>query len=105
MTWSRNPRYASFYEVVASIPEGRVATYGQVAQLAGEPGRARLVGRALGALEEDSEVPWHRVLNSRGRISLRGLGDSEHLQRILLEAESVEFSQAGTVDLNRYQWK
>lgn len=100
-----DPRYRRFYRVVECIPEGRVATYGQVALLAGRPGRARLVGRALGSLEEESEVPWHRVLNARGEISRRGLGDSEHLQRVLLESEGVTFSAHGRVDLKRYRWK
>jgi methylated-DNA-protein-cysteine methyltransferase-like protein len=101
---TENPHYRRFYEVVEAIPEGRVATYGQIALLAGWPGRARLVGHALGALEEESPVPWHRVLNSRGEISRRGLGDSEHLQRILLESEGVVFT-AGRVDLRRYRWR
>ncbi len=100
-----NRRYRRFYDVVESIPEGRVATYGQVALLAGDTGRARLVGRALSSLEEESDVPWHRVINSRGEISRRGLGDSEHLQRILLESEGVVFSEGGRVSLRRYQWK
>jgi methylated-DNA-protein-cysteine methyltransferase-like protein len=101
---SGDVRYRRFYDVVEKIPEGRVATYGQIALLAGRPGRARLVGHALSALEEDSEVPWHRVINSRGEISRRGLGDSEHFQRILLESEGVVFSEAGRVNLKRYLW-
>ena len=100
-----DPRYRRFYRVVEAIPEGKVATYGQIALLAGRPGRARLVGRALGALDEDSSVPWHRVLNSRGEISRRGLGDSEHYQKILLESEGVVFTEAGRVNLERYRWK
>lgn len=102
---NEDPRYRHFYRVVEEIPEGRVATYGQIALLAGRPGRARLVGRALGALDEESSVPWHRVLNARGEISRRGLGDSEHLQRILLESEGVVFSEGGRVNLTRYRWK
>lgn len=98
-------RYRRFYEVVERIPEGRVATYGLVARLAGKPGRARLVGHALSSLEEESDVPWHRVINARGEISRRGLGDSEHLQRILLESEGVVFSDGGRVNLRRYLWK
>ncbi|MFQ5528415.1 MAG: MGMT family protein [Thermoanaerobaculia bacterium] len=97
-------RYRRFYEVVRDIPEGRVATYGQVAMLAGRPGRARLVGHALRCLDEDSEVPWHRVINAGGRISRRGLGDSERFQRILLRSEGVDFSSSGRIDLKRYQW-
>lgn len=100
-----NPRYGRFYEVVERIPEGRVATYGQVALLAGRSGRARLVGHALSCLEEESDVPWHRVINARGEISRRGLGDSEHYQRILLESEGVVFTEGGRVNLVRYQWR
>ncbi len=99
-----DPRYRAFYDVVESIPEGRVATYGQIAMLAGKPGRARLVGHALGSLDGDTEVPWYRVVNAGGTISRRGLGDSEHMQRILLHAEGVEFSGAGRIDLRRFQW-
>ena len=97
-------RYRRFYEIVGRIPEGRVATYGQIAHLAGRPGRARLVGFALRSLEEESDVPWYRVVNSRGEISRRGLGDSEHMQRIILQAEGIEFSDAGRIDLARFQW-
>ena len=102
---SEDPRYRRFYQVVESIPEGRVATYGLVATLAGKPGRARLVGHALSTLEEDSDVPWHRVVNSRGEISRRGLGDSEHFQRILLASEGVVFTEGGRISLKRYLWK
>ena len=98
-------RYQAFYDVVAAIPEGRVATYGQIALLAGRPGRARLVGTALGSLDDASDVPWHRVVNARGEISRRGLGDSEQLQRILLMSEGVEFNSRGRVDLRRFRWK
>ena len=63
--------YARIYEVVRRIPEGRVATYGQVAALADLPGHARQVGYALHALPEGGNVPWHRVINARGAISLR----------------------------------
>ncbi|MCP4202325.1 MAG: methyltransferase [bacterium] len=100
-----NSRYRPFYEVVESIPEGRVATYGQVAMLAGKPGRARLVGHALSSLDEESDVPWHRVINARGEISRRGLGDGEHLQRILLESEGVVFTEGGRVNLKRFRWR
>ena len=100
-----DPRYRRFYEVVERIPEGRVATYGQVALLAGRSGRARLVGHALSSLEEEIDVPWHRVINARGDISRRGLGDSEHYQRILLESEGVVFTEGGRVNLVRYQWR
>lgn len=98
--------YAAIYRVVARIPRGRVATYGQVAVLAGVPGQARLVGYALHALREGSRVPWHRVVNAEGRISLRS-GDEApmHLvQRRRLEGERVRFDTSGRIPLGRFRW-
>jgi len=90
--------------VVSAIPEGRVATYGQIALLAGLPRRARLVGRALAALDDDSGVPWHRVINAQGRISSRGGSPHEYFQRRLLEEEGVELDERGRIDLDRFGW-
>lgn len=78
------------YSVVAMIPRGRVASYGQLAALAGMPRHARLVGRALKDLPKGSKVPWHRVVNASLRIATRA-GASTNLQRERLEAEGVEF--------------
>ncbi len=89
------------YAAVQSIPGGRVATYGQVAVLAGLPRRWRLVGRALKVLPEDSAIPWHRVVNAQGRISERG-GESTAEQRLLLEDEGVVFDAGGRIDLAIY---
>ncbi|MEZ6189031.1 MAG: MGMT family protein [Planctomycetota bacterium] len=96
-----DPRYAPIYAVVARIPRGRVSSYGRVAELAGLPRRARLVGTALRGLPPGSGVPWQRVLGASGRISLRGEG--AELQRALLQAEGVELSGL-KVDLRRYGW-
>jgi len=93
------------YAVVKRIPRGRVATYGQVATLAGLDGHARQVGYALHDLPPQSNVPWHRVINARGEISPRSAGDSHELQRMLLEAEGVDFSLDGRVELKKYRWK
>jgi len=104
---TRPSAYPAIYEVVRRIPRGRVATYGQVATLAGLPGRARQVGYALHALRhpQDDAVPWHRVINARGEISHRaGAGLEDHAQRQLLEAEGVTFDTRGRVDLDRYRW-
>src|SRR5882724_2517206 len=93
------------YAVVKRIPRGRVATYGQVATIAGLDGHARQVGYALHDLPSGSDVPWNRVINARGEISLRSAGDSHELQRMLLEGEGVELDLAGRVDLRKYRWK
>ena len=96
--------YQRIYRVVRRIPAGRVATYGQVAELAGLDGHARQVGYALHALPEGFDVPWHRVVNARGEISPRSAGDSHELQRELLEAEGVEFDARARIDLKTYRW-
>ena len=99
-------RYERYYAVIRRIPAGRVATYGQVAALAGFPAHARQVGYALYALREGTLVPWHRVVNARGRLSLGAVipeGDVE--QRIRLEIEGVEFDADGRIDLERHQWR
>ncbi len=93
------------YAAVSRIPKGRVATYGQVADVAGLPRRARLVGRALRELDQDSDVPWHRVVNAKGTISLRGdLLDHEGLQEQLLRREGVDFD-GRAIPLQRYGWQ
>jgi methylated-DNA-protein-cysteine methyltransferase-like protein len=94
--------FDAIYAAVMSIPRGRVATYGQVAEAAGLPRRARLVGYALKHLSPGSGVPWHRVVNAGGRISPRGSGD-ERDQRRMLESEGVVFRSSGTIDLERYR--
>lgn len=95
---------AQIWAVVRKIPRGRVATYGQIAELAGIEGHARQVGYALHALPQGSSVPWHRVVNSFGEISPRSAGDSHELQRMLLEAEGIELDHDGRIDLRRYRW-
>jgi methylated-DNA-protein-cysteine methyltransferase-like protein len=99
----RSTDYELIWAVVSEIPAGRVATYGQVARAAGLPGRARLVGRALKNLPENSAVPWHRVLGAGGRISLRG--DSAELQEELLREEGVPFLKKGRADLSHRAWQ
>ncbi len=96
--------YERIYEVVCRIPRGKVATYGQVARLAGLQSQARLVGYALHALAQDS-VPWQRVINARGEVSRRGRNGPDEAQRALLEEEGVRFDLRGRVDLSRYGWK
>ena len=95
--------YERIYDAVRRIPRGRVATYGQVAELAGLPGHARQVGYALAALREADDVPWHRVVNARGEVSRRSDPVFEELQRRLLRREGVAFDAAGRVALARHR--
>lgn len=97
--------YARIYAVVRRIPRGRVATYGQVAELAGLPGHARQVGYALHALPSATALPWHRVINASGGVSLRASPGAELTQRQLLEEEGVEFDLGGRVRLAKVQWR
>jgi methylated-DNA-protein-cysteine methyltransferase related protein len=95
------------YAVVRQIPRGKVASYGQIAALLGHPQAARTVGWALSALRgsEIDDVPWQRVINSHGRISISRVDLDADLQRALLEEEGVEFDSRGYVDLERFGWK
>lgn len=98
--------YLAIYAVVERIPKGSVATYGQVAALAGLPGRARLVGYALSALAGKSSIPWHRVVNAQGRVSLRSCGSGADMeQRLRLEHEGVKFDASGRILLERFLWR
>lgn len=93
------------WDVVRRIPEGRVATYGQVAALAGMAGGARQVGYALASLPDGSGVPWQRVVNARGEVSQRRDFDGAPRQRARLEEEGVAFDAAGRIDLERFRWR
>lgn len=84
-------------EIIADIPMGKVMTYGQIAKIAGSPRAARQVVRVLHSLSEKYQLPWHRVLNSKGCIGLTG--EHGQLQRRLLEEEGVLFQQNGSVHL------
>ena len=95
--------YEAIYAVVRRIPRGRIATYGQVARLAGLPGRARQAGYALHALPAESAVPWHRVVNAQGAVSRRSASGDGLRQRLLLEGEGVRFDARGRV-LERHRW-
>jgi methylated-DNA-protein-cysteine methyltransferase-like protein len=91
------------WQIIAAIPAGKVTTYGDVAQLAGSPRAARQVGGVLRRLPEGSKLPWFRVINRQGRISLQG--DNLFRQRDALEAEGIEVSDAGEIELEKYRWR
>lgn len=97
--------YREIYRVIGRIPVGRVATYGQIAHLAGLPGHARQVGYALHATPPELELPWHRVINARGEISRRHDAQFEDIQAQLLAAEGVVPGANGRIDLERFQWR
>ena len=97
--------YDLIHRIVSEIPRGRVATYGQIAKLAGIHGQARRVGYALSALPNGSPVPWQRVVNAKGEISLRAQSGAENLQRELLRAEGVRFDRNGRILMERFQWR
>ncbi len=98
------PVYERIYAVTRQIPPGQVATYGQIAAIVGEC-TARMVGYAMSALPFGTDVPWQRVINRQGKISLRAGGNGGALQRQLLEAEGVCFDpKTDSVDFNQVGW-
>ena len=96
--------YEAAWAVARQVPRGKVVTYGQIATWLGSPRAARAVGYAMFNVPGD-DVPWHRVINARGEISVGGALHRPELQRTLLEAEGVRFDVAGRVDLKRYLWR
>ena len=99
-----NDRNIRLYSVIQGIPLGKVATYGQIASLAGLPGAARLVGKILSGLPADTKPPWHRVINAAGKISLPQNSDSFTEQIKRLTAEDIVLT-GPKISLNKYQWR
>ena len=100
---NRDEFHTKLFTLIGAIPTGKVAAYGQLAALAGAPNQSRAVGRLLKNLPNDSTLPWHRVINSQGKISFPE-GTEKHLQqRRLLEAEGISFKH-NKVQLKTYQW-
>ena len=96
--------YRRIWEVVSRIPAGNVATYGQIARVAGLGEHARVVGYAMHNLPPNSKVPWHRVINSKGKISLPKDDGQYDLQKVLLEQEGIIFCNE-KVNLKKYCWQ
>ncbi len=103
----RDSFFDQIYLLVQQIPRGKVASYGQIAEMLGAHGAARTVGWALASLSDAQAqaVPWQRVINKAGRCSIRSLDASPHEQQALLEAEGVEFSAHGYTDMRRFGWE
>jgi methylated-DNA-protein-cysteine methyltransferase-like protein len=98
--------YERIYAAVRRIPRGRVTTYGAIARIAGLADQARLVGYALSNLPDGTGLPWHRVINAQGRLSLERAGSPSGLtQRLRLQREGVTVDAAGRVSLARFGWR
>ena len=100
---SGSRQYQQFYAVIRRIPAGKVATYGQIALLSGYPGCVRQVGYALHVAPDD--LPWQRVINAKGRISIRSDSPAAEIQRQMLLGEGVRFDADGRISLAEYQWQ
>jgi methylated-DNA-protein-cysteine methyltransferase-like protein len=90
-------------DIIKKIPRGKIATYGQIATCAGNPRAARLVIWVLNSSSQKDKLPWHRVVNSKGKISLKP-GHGYEIQKELLQKEGVEFDEKDTIDFDRYLW-
>jgi methylated-DNA-protein-cysteine methyltransferase related protein len=102
---ARSSSYQRIYAIIRRIPKGKVATYGQIAMMAGMAGHARQVGYALHVLPEKSDVPWHRVINARGLISLRSSDMWGSIQKEILLEEGVSFDADDRVSLVECGWR
>ncbi|MDP7047316.1 MAG: MGMT family protein [SAR324 cluster bacterium] len=95
--------YQQIHEIIRLIPSGKVATYGQIAEIVGGC-TARMVGYAASSIPLNSDIPWQRVINYKGGISQRKSGSGGLLQQKLLEAEGIKFDNSGRTDLEHYRW-
>ncbi len=91
------------YEVVCQVPPGRVASYGQIAEIVGPGCDARMVGYAMAATPAGRDIPWQRIVNREGRVSQPGTGGAK--QRMRLEAEGIQFDTRNRIDMRQYGWE
>ena len=100
-----NPLYERVYDMTRRVPDGRVTTYGRIAELVGGC-TARMVGYAMAALKQNHvpDVPWQRVINVKGKVSIHGDGFGNAMQKALLKEEGVEFDANGRVDFAVFGW-
>lgn len=100
----KNSIYEKIYDVVRLIPKGKVATYGQLAQIVGGC-TPRMVGYAMAATPNQSDIPWQRVINFQGKTSPRASGDGSVIQQKILESEGILFDENDVIDLERFRWE
>ena len=98
-----DPLFARIYEVARQVPPGRVASYGQITEIVGAGCDARMVGYAMAGAPEGGDIPWQRIVNRQGKISLPGKGGE--IQRMRLEAEGIIFDARGRIDMERFGWR
>lgn len=104
MNTGRSRLYQKIYNLVIAIPAGKVATYGQIARSAGIPRDARRIAYALHAIPDGENIPWHRVINRKGKISYApSRNGSDDLQKVLLEKEGIIFNEQEVISLEQYQ--
>lgn len=96
--------YQNIYKIVSKIPVGNVATYGQIAMLAGSPRAARQVGFAMAKVSDEQELPCHRVVNRLGELAPEYVFGDKKYQKMLLEAEGITFLSEGRIDLKKHLW-
>ncbi len=104
MTGDNTSFFQKAKAIIKMIPSGKVATYGQIAAYAGDPRGARQVAWVLNSSSQKDELPWHRVINSKGKISLKPNYGYE-IQKALLEKEGVTFDSEDTIDFDQYLWR
>jgi methylated-DNA-protein-cysteine methyltransferase related protein len=100
-----NNFFEKVYSIIIQIPTGKVATYGQIAALLGNPRGARTVGWAMKSAPENMKLPCHRVVNRLGTLAPSGVFGGEEIQRIMLKSEGVSFKEDGTIDMKKNIWK
>lgn len=100
-----SPFQTEVCRIVRKCPRGKVISYGGVAAMAGNPRAARAVGTIMQNLPDGTAIPWWRVINSRGEVSMRDIGHGPAIQRKLLEGEGVRFNATGRVDWAKYGWE
>ncbi|MHB0999451.1 MAG: MGMT family protein [Armatimonadota bacterium] len=101
---STNSFFYKVYETVARIPSGKVAAYGQIAELCGNPRGARTVGWAMHSIPAHLNLPCHRVVNASGRLAPDSVFGGYDIQRSMLESEGITFKDNGCIDMTKHQW-
>jgi methylated-DNA-protein-cysteine methyltransferase-like protein len=105
MNMNNTKFFKKVYDIVSRIPEGQVATYGQIALIAGNPYASRIVGYAMSMVPSDRNLPCHRVVNREGRMAPDNVFGGQELQRSMLEKEGITFMANGCIDMKKHIWR